>query len=61
MPFEALKEDHLRRPAQGPLGTIEGPLRPTKDLLKQADGAINPTERAYPPNVGRGRIWTLKS
>ena len=56
-PFEAQKEHGLRRPAQGPLGSTERPLRPTEDLLRRADGgdgAMNPTKRILPPNVRPG-------
>ena len=54
-PFEALKEDDLRRPVKGPLRSTESPLRPTEDLRKRADGAMNPTKRILLPNIRSGR------
>ena len=49
--FEAREKDHLRRAAQDPLRSTESHLRPTEDFLSQADGAMNLTERALPPNI----------
>ena len=37
--FEVRKEGYLRRPAEGPLRSTEGRLRPTEDL-RQADSAL---------------------
>ena len=45
--FEARKEACLRRPAEDPLRSTEGRLRPT-DYLRQADGALKSTEKALP-------------
>ena len=45
--FEARKEGYLRRPANGPLRSTEGRLRPTEDR-RQADGALKSTEKALP-------------
>ena len=42
--FEARKEGYLRRPAEDPLRSTEGRLRPTEDL-RQADGALNRQKR----------------
>ena len=53
-PFEALKEDHLRRPVYGPLRSTEGPLRPKEDLRKRADDAMIPTKRILLPNMRSG-------
>ena len=46
-PFEARKEDCLRRPASGPLRSTEGPLKLTEHLLERSDGAMNLTKEAF--------------
>ena len=46
-PFEARKEDCLRRPASGPLRSTEGSLKLTEHLLERSDGAMNLTKRAF--------------
>ena len=47
--FEARKEGYLRQSAEGPLKLADGPFRPTEDLLRHTDGALNSTEQ----NIGK--------
>ena len=47
--FEARMEGYFRRPAEDPLRSNKGRLRPTDDL-RHADGALKSTEKSLPMN-----------